>query len=81
MAFDHDTLAENIRRLRLEKSAKLGRAVSQAEVAKAVGVTTATMQNYELGRSVMGYETAWRIADYYGITLDELGGRSARAAS
>ena len=38
------------------------------------------MNNYELGRSIMGYETAWMIADYYGVSLDELGGRSVAAA-
>lgn len=80
MSFDSKTLAENIRKLRLSKSAHLGRTVTQAEVAEAVGVSAATMQNYELGRSIMGYETAWMIADYYGVSLDELGGRSVAAA-
>lgn len=34
---------------------------------------------YETGVSCMDYETAWDLADLYGVSLDELGGRKAPA--
>lgn len=81
MAFDKRVFAENLKRLRREKSARENRDVTQAEVAEAVGVNEATVQNYEAGRSVASYEVAWALADFYGVALDELGGRKRGSAA
>lgn len=75
MKFDKETYAANLRRLRREKSTREDRDVTQAEVASAIGVSEASLQNYEVGRSAPSYEVSWALADYYGVTLDELGGR------
>lgn len=69
MEFRRDVLAANLRAER----ARARR--TQEEVAAAVGVDPATVSNYESGASAPSYETAWRLADYYGVTLDQLGGR------
>lgn len=77
MAFDKMAFAENLKRLRREKAARENRDVTQAEVAEAIGVNEATVLNYETGKSVASYEVAWALADFYGVALDELGGRGA----
>ena len=71
MPCDKQELAANLRGLR----ARLR--LSQEQVAEAVGVTPQTIVNYENGKGGMGYETAWALADLYGVTLDELGNRQA----
>lgn len=76
MQYDRERIAENLRRLRREKAVREDRIVSQREVAASCGVSEATILNYENGSSSMGFKTAWRIADFYGVTLDELGSRS-----
>lgn len=81
MSFDKDLMASNLKRLRREKSARENRDVSQAEVAEAIGVAEATVQNYEVGRGGVSYENAWALADYYSVTLDELGGRTSGSAA
>ncbi|WP_417046249.1 helix-turn-helix domain-containing protein [Enorma massiliensis] len=37
--------------------------------------TTELLDNYEGGVSGMSLENAWKLANFYGCTLDELGGR------
>jgi transcriptional regulator with XRE-family HTH domain len=73
--FDSEKFALKMRELRKLKEAREHRQVTQREVADAVGVAEVSISNYECGTSAPTYATAWRIADYYGVTLDELGCR------
>lgn len=70
MQFSIDEFAANLRALRARKH------VSQGEVAQAIGVDPNTVSNYELGNTSPSYLVVWKLADYYGVTLDEIGGRS-----
>ncbi|MCI8910546.1 MAG: helix-turn-helix transcriptional regulator [Oscillibacter sp.] len=63
--------AEKIRELR--KSQHL----TQAEVAKKVGLTTRGYQDMELG-SLPRYENLLRIAEYYDVSVDWLMGRTEK---
>ena len=72
MAFSKSVLADNLRGLRAKHR------MTQEEVAKAVGVNVNTIANYENGVGGMGYETAWKLADLYGVSIGELGGRDER---
>lgn len=74
MPYDKNVLAANLRACRAKARMK------QSEVAAAVGVTTNTIANYENGEGGIGYETAWALADLFGVTLGELGGREERKA-
>ena len=64
-----DNLATNLRmeraRLRL----------TQKEVADGAGITTAMLCHYEQGTSTPSLKTVERLADYFGVTLDQLMGR------
>ena len=75
MAFDKNVMADNLRGLRAKKR------MTQAEVAEAIGVSTNTIVNYENGDGSVSYETAWKLADLYGVPLCDLGGREERKAS
>lgn len=55
---------EKLRALRGEKS--------QAEVAKAIGVSDSAMSAYENGDRIPRDEVKIRIADYYGRTVQEI---------
>lgn len=46
--------------------------LTQEEVAKILGLTTQTYQNYELGRRQPDNATLLKMADFYNITLDEM---------
>lgn len=48
---------------------------SQADVAKYLGITTAAYQNYEAGRREAGYEVLYKLAKYFGVSIDELLGK------
>lgn len=61
--------AERIRRLRRAKR------LTQAELAKEVGLTTRGYQDMELG-SLPRYENLLHIADYYDVSVDWLMGRT-----
>ena len=50
--------------------------VMQKDVASAVGVPLRTYQRYERGENEPQLSTLIRIADFYGVTLDYLAGRS-----
>lgn len=80
MPYDKGVMAANLKRLRREKSARENRDVTQAEVAAAIGVSEATVANYEKGDGCVSYETAWALADLYGVPLCDLGGREERKA-
>lgn len=72
MPYSKNTMADNLRGFRARKR------MTQADVAKAIGVSTATIINYENGEGSVSYENAWALADLYGVPLCELGGRDER---
>ena len=49
--------------------------LTQEQVARRVGTSKQSVMNWECGKHAMSYEDAWKLADLYGCTLDELGGR------
>ena len=50
--------------------------LSQAAVAKELGIGARTYQYYEYGEREPQLSTLIRIADFYGVTLDYLAGRT-----
>lgn len=62
--------SERLIRLRKEKG------FSQASVAKEIGVSPRTYQDYEYGEREPQVAIFSRIADFYGVTLDYLAGRT-----
>ncbi len=52
----------------LRKSRKL----SQQELADAVGVTRQTITSIEVGRYTASLELAYKIARYFGLTIEEV---------
>lgn len=65
-----DALATNLRIQRAKKR------VRQQDVADAVSIDQAALSQYENGTRVPSVETVIRLADYYGISLDTLAGRT-----
>jgi len=63
---DKQRLAE---RLRMERARKK---VTQAELAKALGTSTALICNYENGDHVPSLNRMADIAEYYGVSIDDL---------
>ena len=55
---------------------KRRKGVMQKDVAASVGVPLRTYQRYERGENEPQLSTLIRIADFYGVTLDYLAGRS-----
>jgi DNA-binding XRE family transcriptional regulator len=53
-----------------------GADLSQAKLATAAGVSQRTVQNWEYGKRTFDIESAVKLADVLGITLDELVGRT-----
>jgi transcriptional regulator with XRE-family HTH domain len=49
--------------------------LTQSDVAEKVGVTHSVIYHWETGRSMPILQTLLRIADAYGVSLDELVGR------
>ena len=49
--------------------------LSQAQVAKAVDMEKSAIGRYEQGAVELGIETAWDMANLYGVSLDEMVGR------
>ena len=60
------TFSENLWKLRTE------RGLAQTEVANAVGIRVLTYQHYEHGQREPRLSTLIALADFYGISLDEL---------
>ena len=65
-----ETIAGELRAHRAKKD------VTQREVAEAIGANQSTVGMWEQ-RAGVSLEDAWKLADYYGISLDELAGRIA----
>lgn len=64
-----ETIAAELRAQRAKKD------VTQADVAKSIGVSVSTLGSWEQ-RAGISLENAWKLADFYGVSLDELAGRS-----
>lgn len=60
------TFSENLLKLRKE------RGLTQAEVSNAVGIRVLTYQHYEYGEREPRVSKLVALADFYGLTLDEL---------
>lgn len=73
MGYDVEELAGNLRALRAKKG------VTQADVAKTLGVDENSVSNWEQGKSGITYDNAWKLADYFGVSLDALGSREVPA--
>ena len=58
--------------LRTERTA---RDYTQKELAQMIGVNESTVNGWEGNGGSIGFEEAWRIADVYDISLDQLAGR------
>ena len=56
---------------------RTAKGVSQKEAADAIGITSSVLSNYEKGLKAPSLEFAYLLADYYGVTLDELCGRTS----
>lgn len=65
-------LAENLLKLRARRGKSL------KEVAEAIGITYNALSTYEKGSKTPSLDFAIRLADYYGVSLDELCGRSKK---
>lgn len=63
-------LGERLKELRLEKR------LTQAEIAKALGLNSVTYLRYEKSQREPPLELLITIADYYDVTLDYLFGRT-----
>lgn len=69
-----EMLGEVLFNLRREKGC------TQKEVAQYAGITPAALSAYEKGTKTPQLETAVKLAEYYGITLDALCGRQVNTA-
>lgn len=66
MGFSKDHAAACLRAARAFKKA------TREEVADASGVPNGTLGDYERGETCPSLENAWKLADYYGKSMDEL---------
>jgi transcriptional regulator with XRE-family HTH domain len=64
----NDFFARKLRELRLQKTPYL----SQERAARRLGITRATLANYELGRVAAPLWFACAAASYYGVGIEEL---------
>lgn len=59
-------LSENLKALTQKK------AVTMAQLSRATGIPPQTLNNWMSGQEPRGLDKLKRIADYFGVTLDEL---------
>lgn len=59
------------------KKLRTEREISQADMARILGLSRSTVGMYERGKREPDFETLERIADYFSINLDDLTGRGA----
>lgn len=59
------------------KELRLANAKTLKDVAEAVGTSVQNLSRWERGEVMPGIEFCVKLADYYGITIDELIGRNA----
>lgn len=55
------------------KTLRKGKKMTQFELAEALGITRASISNYELGRRAPHISELKRIAEYFGVGLDYFG--------
>ena len=55
------------------KTLRKGKKMTQFELAEALGITRASVSNYELGRRAPHISELKRIAEYFGVGLDYFG--------
>lgn len=55
------------------KTLRKGRGLTQEQAADALGITRATVSNYEVGRRAPHISELKRIAEFYGVGLDYFG--------
>ena len=60
------------------KELRTSRNVTQAELAKAIGVSASTIGMYEKGEREPNFETEEKIADYFNVSLDMLRGKEEK---
>lgn len=58
------------------KTLRVERNLSQRQVASGTGLTDTAVQNYEYGTRKPSYDAFIAIADYFGVSLDYLAGRT-----
>lgn len=78
---NESSVAERTRRIKGGLRAERGRSgLSQAEVAEFVGVSGKAVSMWESDdqSANISFEKAWRLADLYDVSLDQLAGRLAR---
>lgn len=63
-------LAERMKMLRLEKELR------QEDAAKELDISMSAYCRYEYGKREPNATVLWRMADFYGVTIDYLVGRS-----
>lgn len=66
------------RRERIAKHLRVRRAEADLDlkdIAQVAGIDPSTAARHERGETCMDLETAWDLADLYGVSLDELSGR------
>lgn len=63
-----NTIATELRGWRAKKN------VSQRELAESIEANPSTVSAWE-NRAGISLEDAWKVADYYGVSLDDLAGR------
>lgn len=64
--FNMDTLAANLRGERAKKR------MSMEQVAKAIGVSSSTIKNWESGENIPLIDSIASLAELYGTTVDDL---------
>ena len=64
------TLAENLKTLRKQNGFK-----SAESIARHIGIEPPRYREYEAGRVIPSYEIAWKLADAFHCSMDDLGGR------
>lgn len=67
-----DMMQNNLRKLRKEKS------LSQIAVQMQTGIEQALISKYENGERVPPTETLMQLADFYGVSMDYIMGRTDR---
>lgn len=63
-------LKERLRELRKEEGK------TQVQVAADIGIAEQQYQTYERGSSLPSLESAWKLADHFGVSVDYLIGRT-----